>query len=110
MALLALAWASVLICTLIFLLRIAANQRMPGRLTANQTQNLRVATALALLLAAPLVASLQGCGGGTSSAPQNTSVVTPAGTSILVITPTASNAAGQPLQLPPIKLTLVVHS
>jgi len=51
---------------------------------------------------------LAGCGGGASSSPQ-IQTVTPQGTSTITITPSAKNAAGQPLQLPPIQLTLTVN-
>jgi 6-phosphogluconolactonase (cycloisomerase 2 family) len=55
-------------------------------------------------------ASLGGCGGGSSGALVTpTPVITPAGTSTIVITPTAMSATGQPLQLPPIQLTLTVN-
>jgi len=36
------------------------------------------------------------------------SIVTPPGTSTITIAPTAVSASGQPLQLPPIQLTLIV--
>ena len=42
-------------------------------------------------------------------AAQKSSIVTPSGTSTLVITPTATNASGKALQLPLIQLTLVVN-
>jgi hypothetical protein len=42
-------------------------------------------------------------------AAQKSPIVTPSGTSTLVITPTAGNAAGKPLQMPPIQVTLVVN-
>ena len=108
---LALPCASVLIFILIFVQTRKLNDRIADSLTCSHWKDLRSApaTAIALLLLASTLTALQGCGGGTTAAPQSSSVVTPAGTSILVITPTANNAAGQPLQLPRIKLTLVVH-
>jgi hypothetical protein len=55
-------------------------------------------------------ASLGGCGGGSSGVLVTPPpVITPAGTSTIVITPTAMSATGQPLQLPPIQLTLTVN-
>lgn len=49
--------------------------------------------------------------GNTHATPaaQKSSIVTPSGTSTLVHTPTAGNAAGKPLQMPPIQVTLVVN-
>lgn len=65
----------------------------------------------ALALFIPLILAANGCGGGTSntSASQSSTLVTPAGTYTLVITPSANNSAGKPLQLAPIQLTLVVN-
>jgi hypothetical protein len=50
-----------------------------------------------------------GCGsaGNASPTPQPL-IVTPSGTSMIVVTPTASSSTGQPLQLTPIQLTLTV--
>jgi len=55
--------------------------------------------------------SLGGCSGGSSAAlvTPPPPVITPAGTSTIVITPTAMSATGQPLQLQPIQLTLTVN-
>ncbi len=65
----------------------------------------------ALALFIPLVLAMNGCGGGASSVPtpHGTSLVTPSGTYTLVLTPSANNAAGKPLQLSPIQLTLIVN-
>jgi trimeric autotransporter adhesin len=65
----------------------------------------------ALLIFVPLIFAADGCGGGSTIAPtaQKTSVATPSGTSTLVITPTATNAAGKALQMPLIQLTLAVN-
>ena len=68
------------------------------------------ATALAtfpLLLTLGLVA----CGGGSSHVitPPPVQVVTPAGTSTITITPTATSSTGKPIQLAPIQLTLTVQ-
>lgn len=66
---------------------------------------------LALLCSLPLFFAFSGCGGGADSAlaTQDVSAVTPDGNSTIVLTPTASNAAGTALQLTPIQLTLVVQ-
>jgi hypothetical protein len=64
--------------------------------------------ALAILI--PVLFLTNGCGGAaTMPAAQKSSIVTPSGTSTLVITPTATNASGKALQLPLIQLTLVVN-
>jgi hypothetical protein len=58
----------------------------------------------------PVLFLTNGCGGAaTTPAAQKSSIVTPSGTSTLVITPTATNASGKALQLPLIQLTLVVN-
>lgn len=65
----------------------------------------------AIYALAPIIFSAAGCGGSASStpAPHSSSVVTPRGTSTLVLTPTALNTSGKSLQLPPIQLTLTVN-
>jgi hypothetical protein len=40
---------------------------------------------------------------------QSSTLITPSGTYTLVLTPSAMTAAGKPLQLAPIQLTLVVN-
>ncbi len=64
-----------------------------------------------LLLLVPIISALQGCGGAASSTPlpQGNQVVTPSGTSILILTPSANSNSGKALQLSPIQLTLVVN-
>jgi hypothetical protein len=71
----------------------------------------KIAYAVAVLLFIPLIFATNGCGGAAANAPatQKSSIVTPSGTSTLVITPTATNASGKALQLPLIQLTLVVN-
>jgi hypothetical protein len=66
----------------------------------------------AILLCSVIYAA--GCGGGSSPPPAISptpppGVVTPAGTSMIIITPTAMSLTGQPLQLTPIQLTLTVN-
>ena len=64
-----------------------------------------------LMLFIPLIFAANGCGGAAANAPaaQKSSIVTPSGTSTLVIAPTATNASGKALQLQLIQLTLVVN-
>ena len=72
----------------------------------------KIAYAVAvLMLFIPLIFAANGCGGAAANAPaaQKSSIVTPSGTSTLVITPTTTNASGKALQLPLIQLTLTVN-
>jgi hypothetical protein len=65
---------------------------------------------VAVAILVPFLLVANGCGGATTApAAQKSSIVTPSGTSTLVITPTASNASGKALQLPLIQLTLLVN-
>jgi hypothetical protein len=67
-------------------------------------------TALTLIVLA--AAAANGCGGGGGGAQLVAGpppVITPQGTSTLTVTPSATNAAGSPLQLSPIQLTLNVN-
>jgi hypothetical protein len=65
---------------------------------------------VALAILVPVLFLTNGCGGAASTpAAQKSSIVTPSGTSTLVITPIATNASGKALQLPLIQLTLVVN-
>jgi hypothetical protein len=66
---------------------------------------------VALLIFIPLIFAADGCGGAPITAPaaQKSSIVTPSGASTLVLTPTATNASGKALQMPPIQLTLIVN-
>jgi hypothetical protein len=75
---------------------------------------IRFATTLcAGLLLITLTSLFAGCGGGSSPAAvvarPPARIVTPPGTSIITVTPSAKNAAGAPLQLQPIQLTLTVN-
>jgi len=54
-----------------------------------------------------LFLGIAGCGGGSAAVPQQ-SIVTPSGTSTIVITPSAMSSSGQPLELQPIPLKLIV--
>jgi hypothetical protein len=100
----------LLLAFALLLVTIARNHRM--------FDGARVAKRLALggeftaiLLCSVIYAT--GCGSGsavTTPPPIITppSVVTPSGTSTITITPAAMSSSGQPLQLPPIQLTLTV--
>jgi hypothetical protein len=85
---------------------------LAGRLTpATRPRRLALRNALAMI-ALSLGFAAAGCGGGSTSTtapPQITPVVTPAGAFIITVTPSANSAAGQPLQLQPIQLTLTVN-
>lgn len=87
----------------LLLLGFAANcnsGRRPRRLVLSGI----VATMVALLL---LTAA--GCGGGsTVAAPPPPQIITPQGTTTIAVTPSAMSASGQPLQLQPVQLTLIV--
>ncbi|MHB8503580.1 MAG: hypothetical protein ACYDHE_21875, partial [Candidatus Acidiferrales bacterium] len=63
-------------------------------------------TTTCLILSAILTAA--GCGGGSSAITTPPQIVTPQGTSNIVVTPAAKSVNGQPLQLQPIQLTLTV--
>jgi hypothetical protein len=52
--------------------------------------------------------SMGGCGGGSAAVLTPPPIITPTGTSTIVITPTAMSSSGQPLQLQLIQLTLTV--
>jgi hypothetical protein len=76
----------------------------------------RVTFAKRLALSGALVAmaafaslNMGGCGGGSAAVLTPPPIITPAGTSTIVITPTAMSSTGQPLQLQPISLTLKVN-
>jgi hypothetical protein len=65
----------------------------------------------AVLTAVSLASVFSGCGGGATTAavqPVQT-VITPQGTSIITIMPSANGVSGQPLQLSPVQLTLTVN-
>jgi hypothetical protein len=93
-----------------------AGQAQPIVLTSTGDQALSLtsisiggANSVLVVMVTSAAASLGGCGGGISGALVTPPVITPAGTSTIVISPTAMSATGQPLQLPPIQLTLTVN-
>ena len=85
----------------------------PGRYRATHLWPDPVYYVTIAALAVFAMATLDGCGGATSvaqSAPITQVVATPPGTSIITITPTATNAGGTPLpSIPPTQLTLTVN-
>jgi Abnormal spindle-like microcephaly-assoc'd, ASPM-SPD-2-Hydin len=99
---------------LLFILFLRSNREWGGSAPAIEAHapHWRIAYAMvALMILLPLLFAADGCGGGSTPAPtaQKSSVVTPSGTSTLVITPTATNASGKALQIPLIQLTLTVN-
>jgi len=62
-----------------------------------------------IVMAALAALNMGGCGGGSATVLTPPPIITPAGTSTIVITPTAMSSTGQPLQLQPISLTLKVN-
>jgi hypothetical protein len=81
-----------------------AEKMLPGN-------RLAISGALAAVLLCTILGSA-GCGGGGGSPanalPPTQQIVTPSGTSTIVLTPTAMSSSGAPLQLQPIQLTLTV--
>jgi hypothetical protein len=73
---------------------------------AGGSWHLRLATILAIAVFCA-ACGLAGCGGGSASVVPPP-IVTPSGTSTIIVTPSAMSSTGQPLQLPPIQLTLTV--
>jgi 6-phosphogluconolactonase (cycloisomerase 2 family) len=64
--------------------------------------------ALSLIVVLAVLA-VAGCGGGSANiVPAPPTIVTPQGTTMLIVTPSATSSSGQPLQLPQIQLTLTV--
>ena len=103
----------IILCLLfVVLLWSAAETAVPQTRT-----KIRFATILgAGMLLVALTAFVAGCGGGGGSSaavvappPPPARIVTPPGTSIITVTPSAKNAAGATLQLQPIQLTLTVN-
>jgi phosphatidylglycerophosphate synthase len=82
-----------------------------GQQAASRASRRKIVYAMvALAILVPILFLTNGCGGATTTpAAQKSSIVTPSGTSTLVITPTATNASGKGLQLPLIQLTLTVN-
>ncbi len=78
--------------------------KLRGKITSRQ-----LACSSAILILALAVFGIAGCASGGSSSGSGTTVGTRAGTYTLTLTPSANSMTGQPLQLSPIQLTLVVN-
>ncbi len=105
---------TTILCLFILLLwkriHTATTHNVAANLPSSPWKAIYAVAALAIFV--PIIFSAAGCGGSspsTTPAPHGSSVVTPRGTSTLVLTPSAVNAAGKPLQLSPIQLTLTVN-
>lgn len=89
----------------LFRLALAENSSaLKGRAAWNRITLCRVASAAIICL----TLALSGCGGGSTSVAPPPPTVTPSGTFPLTIAPSRNSSAGQPLQLPPVQLTLIV--
>jgi hypothetical protein len=96
----------LLLAASLSLAMLAAMYRLKLRGAFTSRQSAFAAGALVLALT---VCGITGCGsGGTSTGPGNP-VGTQKGTYTLTLTPSANSSTGQPLQLAPIQLTLVVN-
>ena len=93
----------LLLFFLLFFVSFIKNAK-PRSILAKRHVGLTVAVPLLVVFAA---LALAGCGGGTASSP-TPQIVTPQGTTMLTVTPSATSSTGQPLQLQPIQLTLTV--
>jgi hypothetical protein len=86
---------------LICLLGFRAFESAPGK---NRLVVCGVFTAAILCM----ILGVAGCGGGSAAVQSPPPIVTPSGTSTIIITPSAMSPSGQPLQVQPIQLTLTV--
>jgi hypothetical protein len=105
-------WLSLLAIATVLLMMIGYRQAFERatysmRMVLSSTLILMAAFA-GLNMAAFAGLNMAGCGGG-SAVVTSPPIITPAGTSTIVITPTALSSTGQPLQLQPIQLTLSVN-
>jgi centrosomal CEP192-like protein len=66
-------------------------------------------TAIVFLAMSGVMLTATGCGGGGAATTIPPPVVTPQGTSKIIVAPSANSSTGQPLQLQPIQLTLTVN-
>lgn len=101
---------AAIFCILILVLSGRAGVQL-NRLVSNPAHYQVALVLAALLLFVPIISAIQGYGGGASSAPlsQGNQLVTPSGTSTLILTPSANSNSSKALQLSPIQLTLVVN-
>jgi hypothetical protein len=96
----------------VILLFLLALSTKPGAIPRAKRFSSAGAFAAAILLAMSCaIWACAGCGGGSAAvtAPSQTQLVTPQGTSAIIVTPAAMSAGGKPLQLQPIQLTLTVN-
>jgi hypothetical protein len=85
---------------------LAAAYRLKPRGAFSSRQLAYTAGVLVLVLA---VCGITGCASGGSSTGPGNPIGTQKGTYTLTLTPSANSSTGQPLQLSPIQLTLVVN-
>jgi hypothetical protein len=98
-------WLPSLVLATVMMMIIATRRRA----FENAAYPRRLALSGALVALASCAAlTMEGCGGGSAAVLAPPPIVTPTGTSTIVLTPTAMSASGQPLQLQPIQLTLTV--
>jgi hypothetical protein len=72
----------------------------PALETTGYAKRMALAGALVAIVSYAAL-SMGGCGGGSAVVLTPPPIITPAGTSTIVITPTAMSSTGQPLQLQP---------
>lgn len=99
-------WVPLLALAIVLLILVSNRERFDS--AAYAKRSLSTGVLLAMISLAAL--SMGSCGGGGSAAVlAPPPIITPTGTSNIIITPTAMSSTGQPLQLPSIQLTLTVN-
>jgi len=99
-----LSWLTLLL--LLFFYMRFINTAKRGSIFSHRQVALGGAVSLIVVFA---VLAFAGCGGGGANiVPAPPPIITPQGTTMLTITPSATSTSGQPLQLPQIQLTLTV--
>lgn len=98
-------WLPLLALATVLLVMIAYRQAFER---ATYRKRMVLSTIL-IVMAAFAGLNMAGCGGESAAVLAPPPIITPAGTSTIVITPTAMSSTGQPLQLQPIQLTLKVN-
>jgi hypothetical protein len=88
------------------LILVLASKTLRTSQHAGGPRRLRLATVLASAVFC-VTCGVAGCGGGTASTVPPP-IITPSGTSMITVTPSAMSSTGKPLQLQPIQLTLTV--
>ena len=101
----------VLLTLVLFAVAFAVRGKQPWNARPRRSAFAGAFAAMSLLAILGVMLTAAGCGGGsaTIAPPQIAPVVTPQGTSIITVTPSATSANGKALQLQPIQLTLVVN-